>query len=223
MENEFDQLKQDSLLEEVHKDERNVKTLFILIGIILIIILISIIYFYLNLSFFKNKLTESENKQLLSQISISPSLITSSTPCPDCLTVTPSIYLPTPTVQNSSVAKEYFIALGTGSNQTSDWADVPGAQATINFGNYTNIKEIHFEASINLPTSSQIVSVRLFNKTDQHPVWYSEVISNDNSSSYLVSPAIIYDNGDKLYQVQMKTQLQSVANLTQSRVHIILK
>ncbi|EKD86751.1 MAG: hypothetical protein ACD_37C00158G0001, partial [uncultured bacterium] len=33
---------------------------------------------------------------------------------------------------------------------------------------------------------------------------------------------IIYDKGSKTYQVQMKTQLKYTANVTQSRVHIIL-
>lgn len=133
---------------------------------------------------------------------------------------------PTPTVAIKKVSeeafiKEYFIPFGMGSNQTSDWADISGLQANIDFGNYPNIKEIRFEVSVNVPTANQTVSVRLFNVTDKHPVWNSEITTTNNI--YAVSSPIIYDKGSKNYQVQMKTQLQHLVNLTQARLHIVLK
>jgi hypothetical protein len=43
------------------------------------------------------------------------------------------------------------------------------------------------------------------------------------TSAYLISNPIAYDKGSKIYQVQMKTQLQYPANLTQARIHITLQ
>ena len=121
------------------------------------------------------------------------------------------------------MVKEYYIPLGAGSNSQTTWTNVVGTETTINFSNYQNIKSIHFEASINIPTSSQTVSVRLYNLTDKHPVWNSQINSNGSSSQYLVSEPIIYDLGQKTYQVQMQNQLSSIVNLLQARLRIILK
>ena len=94
---------------------------------------------------------------------------------------------------------------------------------SLDFGSYNRIKEVHFEASVYVPTANQSVSVRLYNVTDKHPVWYSEVTMAGGPSAYLTSPAVSYDTGTKLYQVQMKTQLQSTANLVQSKIHVTLQ
>jgi hypothetical protein len=127
--------------------------------------------------------------------------------------------IPPPVPQPS--VKEYFIPFGTGTNQSSDWTDVPGAQATVDFGGFSPIHKILFEATISIPTANQTASVRLYNVTDKHPVWYSEMTMTNNV--YTVSPPLLYDPGAKTYQVQMKTQLQYTANLSLARIHILLK
>ncbi len=147
------------------------------------------------------------------------------TPVPTMTTTpSPTPAFPTPTVTPIVNVKDYFIPLGTGENQSSDWENVPGDQVTIDFGQYPHIKKILFEASVTIPSASEWVSVRLFNETDMHPVWNSTVTSNGNTSSaFLTSPPMTYDTGMKTYQVQMETQLQSPVNLVQSRIHIFLQ
>ena len=122
------------------------------------------------------------------------------------------------TVTNS--AKEYYVPLGTGTNVTDDWTDVSGASAYIDTGAYNKIKEARFEATVVTPAGSQRIWVRLFNATDKHPVWYSEVTTDTSGAQLLTSSAIALDKGNKLYQVQMKSQLKGLTNLNQSRVHI---
>ncbi|MDE2026871.1 MAG: hypothetical protein KGJ07_10395, partial [Patescibacteria group bacterium] len=124
-----------------------------------------------------------------------------------------------PEVSNNAV-KEYFIPMGGGSSQASDWTDVPGATAQVDFGSYNSIKEVHFEASVVIPTGNETASVRIFNVTDKHPVWYSEITLTNGQ--FISSNPVVYDTGSKLYQVQMKTSLQFLATLVQSRIHIIL-
>lgn len=122
---------------------------------------------------------------------------------------------------NSSIAKEYFVPLGAGINSTDDWADVPGAQVSINTSQYNKINTVTFEATLQIPNGNQKIWARLFNSTDKHPVWYSEVTTESAGPILLNSSPITLDQGNKTYQVQMKTQLKSPANLLQSRIHIV--
>jgi hypothetical protein len=119
--------------------------------------------------------------------------------------------------------KEFFISFGSGSNSSSDWKDVEGLQTYIDSANYEGLKSVAFEASVHVPTGNQTASVRLFNATDKHPVWFSEVLFNGGGSpQLLISKPITLDEGNKLYKVQMKTQLQFQAILDQARIHIII-
>jgi hypothetical protein len=120
----------------------------------------------------------------------------------------------------STTVKDYYIPLGTGANATSDWADVAGASATVDTAQYPKIKKVVFEATLAVPTGNQVAYVRLFNETDGHPVWYSEMSMNTTGPTLLTTQAITLDRGSKLYKVQMKTQLKYTANLNQSRIHI---
>lgn len=140
------------------------------------------------------------------------------TPVSNAASATPS------SVSNSSQTKEYYIPFGSGSGSSADWQDVPGLQANVNSNSYGSIKSVVFEASLHIPTGNQTANVRLYNATDNHPVWNSEVNFNGNTNSILlVSPNISLDSGNKLYKVQMKTQLQYPAILDQSRLHITTK
>ncbi len=128
-----------------------------------------------------------------------------------------------PPVQQSGV-KDYYIPFGTGQSTAIDWADVPGLQAFISSGSYPHIKQIVFEASIQVPTANQTAWVRLFDVSAQHPVWFSDMyFSGGASPQYLISQPIQLGTGNDLYQVQMKTQLGSPALLLQSRIHITLE
>ena len=125
---------------------------------------------------------------------------------------------------STSKVKEFFVPFGSGSSSAGDWQDVLALQSYIDSANYGDIKSIAFEASVHVPTGNQTASVRLFNATDKHPVWSSEVLFNGGGTpQFLVSKPITLDQGNKLYQVQMKTQLQFQAILDQARIHIITK
>lgn len=128
---------------------------------------------------------------------------------------------PTSAQTASSTTKEYYIPFGSGSGSSLDWQDIAGLQASIDSNGYNSIKNVVFEVSLHVPTGNETASVRLYNSTDNHPVWNSEVAFNGNSSSvFMSSNPISLDSGNKLYKVQIKTQLQYPAIIDQSRVHI---
>lgn len=122
----------------------------------------------------------------------------------------------------SSAVREYFVPFGSGSSSNRDWANVGGLSAYINTANYPRIKKVTFEASVSVPTGNETVTVRLYNVTDDHPVWFSDVyFDGGTDAGLLISQPITLDPGKKQYQVQMKTQLTYPANLDQARVRII--
>jgi len=115
--------------------------------------------------------------------------------------------------------KEFYVPLGTGTITSTDWTDVKGAAAYVDTRLYGKFKKVTFEASVSVPSGT--ASVRLFNATDKHPVWYSEMTLANAGPELLTSSGTTLDGGNKLYQVQMKSQLGATTNLLQSRVHII--
>lgn len=123
--------------------------------------------------------------------------------------------------KTTSGAKEFSIHLGSGSSTTDQWADIPGAEAYIDSTRYGRIKDVFFEASLYTPTGNQTAYVRLYNVTDKNVVWPSELSIEGGQPKLLVSPSMTLPSGNKLYRVQMKTQLKSLTNLVQARVRII--
>lgn len=210
----------DRLLQiRLQRDEKTIQIVLLIFGIIILLLFLNTIYLTYNLG--KNK---AQQKEVIEQSTI----ITNPTSIPQNQSPSPVTNTPTQaTIQkqqiNTPLVKEYFIPMGTGTNQSSDWENVAGTETSADFGQYTNIKEVRFEASVTVPSSSQLVWVRLFNKTDKHPVWYSEATTKGETSAYLVSQPIIYDTGQKTYQVQIKSQLKGLTNLVQSRIHITLQ
>lgn len=123
------------------------------------------------------------------------------------------------TTTNST--KESFITLGSGSSTADSWSDIPGAQSYIDSTAYGTIKTVTFEVSLHTPTGNQTAYARLYNVTDSHPVWNSDVTIEGGTPQLKISSPIKLDTGSKLYQVQMRTQLTSRTNLENARVHII--
>lgn len=152
-------------------------------------------------------------------LSVRPTFIPTSTPT-SISTPTPTTKV-TPQIQTTSSVKEFFVPFGTGSNSSDDWQDIAGLKATLDPTNYGSIKTVTFEATIRIPTGNEIAYVRLYNATDKHPVWFSDVSQEGGASQLLVSKPITLDSGNKTYQVQMKTSLKYPAFLDQSRLHII--
>lgn len=130
-------------------------------------------------------------------------------------------------VQSSSgktgEAKEYFISLGDGSSKSDTWEDLVGVETYIDRSKYKNIKEVVFEAGLNIPNGNQIGYARLFNVSDKHPVWYSEISLEGGTPKLVVSSPINLDEGKKLYRVQLKTSLKFLVILTQARIKITLE
>lgn len=206
------------LRRRIQKDEKEVKIGFTVSALLIIFLLANVAY----LNFYVLRLNESKVTEPISTVSTpTPTASSSST-----LTSSPNPavaqFLSSPTPTPSS--KDYFINLGYGTNQSTDWADVPGTLMTFDIAQYPNIKRVTLETTLSVPTENGTVSVRLYNKTDGYAVWNSDrTVQAQNNIPLLVSQNIIYPQGPKLYSVQMMTQLGVQANLLQARLHILTR
>jgi hypothetical protein len=120
-----------------------------------------------------------------------------------------------------SVVREFFVPFGTGQGNSTDWTDLAGLSATIDTTNYVRLKSVVFEATMRIPTGNEAAYARLFNVTDKHPVWFSEVSLDGGVAKLISSSPITLDPGSKTYQVQIKTGLGYPLYIDQARLHIL--
>lgn len=147
------------------------------------------------------------------------------TDCPSaCLVAISGIARPTlqSTISPLS-AREIYIPLGNGSTKSQEWVEIPGAEAVLDTANFTKIKSMIFEAFLRISTGNGKTYAKLYNVTDQHDVWFSEVWAEGSSSQRVESAEIKLNSGRKLYRVMMKTSMGYEAVLESARLKIILE
>ena len=159
-----------------------------------------------------NKVASSPPIQAV--ITIKPTALT---PTP-ISTATPKLS-PTPTII-ANTTKEFFVPLGTGSGNASDWTVVSGLGAKIDPSNYGSIKTVTFEATLRIPTGNEIIWVRLYDASTYQAVSGSEITLAGGTPTLLISQPVSLTSGDHLYQIQVKTQLQYPAYIDMARIRI---
>ena len=159
-----------------------------------------------------NKIASSSTTQAATTgtpIVLTPTAIPISTPTP----------LP-PTPTRTDTVKEFFVPLGAGSGNSSDWSVISGAGAKIDPSDYGDIKTMTFEATLRIPTGNEIVWIRLYNANTYQMISGSEMTLSSGTPTLLISQPISLVSGNNLYQIQMKTQLQYPANIDMARLRI---
>lgn len=147
-----------------------------------------------------------------SSLSVQPTIALASTP-----TLTPT---PIPTSVSVNSVKEFFVPLGAGSGNSSDWKVIDGIGAKIDPADYGSIKQITFEVSARIPNGNQQIWIRLYNANTFQAVAGSDVTLSGGTPTLLISSPINLASGNNLYQIQMKTQLASTANIDMARIRI---
>lgn len=186
---------------------------FVLAVILFTLIIANLIVIDANLAF----------KKQVSPHDFTPTILATLTPLP---TSTAPTTFPVPTPSNPVRQKselsytQIYIPLGSGSTQSSDWEDANGVESYIDTSNYPHIRSVALQVSMHIPTKNGIMSVRLFNESDGHPVWFSDVSTDSDISVLKSSGNITLSPGNKLYRVQFKTSLQYLSVLDFSRIQI---
>ncbi len=133
---------------------------------------------------------------------------------------TPTASKPAATSTPAPAVKEFFIPMGSGSTTKSDWEDVAGTDVYIDTANFPNIKQAYFEVSMHIPTKNGTMYARLYNVTDKHPVWSSDVSTIEDTSTFTTAKVTL-DPGNNQYRVQMRTTLQYPSLLDNTRIKIL--
>ncbi len=121
----------------------------------------------------------------------------------------------------SSTPQEYFIPFGATSGVSQgSYTTLPALQAYINTSLYQNIQSITLEVSATIPNGNQSISIQLYNATDGYAITNSQVTMSGGTPQLLISPNLTLPTGNKLYQVQINTQLNSSITIDQARLHI---
>lgn len=130
---------------------------------------------------------------------------------------------PKPAVTGGPMVKEIYIPLGNGSTKSLDWTGLPGAEVVLDAANFSKIKSMIFEAFLQIPTGNGKASAKLYNVSDKHDVWSSEVAVEGGGVQRIESKNIVLDAGRKVYRVMMKTTMGYEAVLESARLKIILE
>jgi len=123
----------------------------------------------------------------------------------------------------TSVIKEVTVTFGSYDTISKVYVDAPGLNAYIDTGNYPPIAKAQFEATMRIPTANGQVYAQVFDKTDGHPVWGSELISETDTAYIKQSGNLSLPSGNKLYQVQVKSTLGYQAFVESARIKLYFK
>ena len=125
------------------------------------------------------------------------------------------------TVQN--LVKEIFIPLGAGQFEGSDWQLLPGTITTVNTSLYRGIKSVFLQASLGIPNASGKVEAKLFNSTDGYEVWGSHIESQGGGLNMISSNSFELPEGEKKYQLKVRSSIGSPALVGLARLRIVLE
>ena len=181
-------------------------------AIVVILLLVAINLLYLDIIIF----SQGKNVQnIVTYREVPPTISPTPTPLPTPFT-TPVSVISLP----QASAKEYYIPLGSGTTRSSDYVSLEGAEAHIDTSLYGNIKQVTFEVFLRNPTGNGVTYAKLFNVTDKHDVWFSEVSMVGGGTSRK-DAAVTLEPGNKLYRVYLKSTLAFDVYADNARIHIV--
>lgn len=122
--------------------------------------------------------------------------------------------------QTHRSAKEYYVSLGSGVVKSNIWQDAAGVEAVIDTAHYPAIKSVTFEVFLKIPTANGTVYAKLYNVTDKHDVWFSEV-SSEGPALTKKEATITLESGAKTYRVMGLSTLKYDANIENARLRIV--
>ena len=125
-------------------------------------------------------------------------------------------------IQTSS--REIFVPMGSGSTNSSTFANLLGTDVTIDTSKYSAIDSVVFEASIWPEGGNGRAYAQITNVTDNNPLIESQISNNTSSGVVKSSGKIPIPTGAKTYRVQAKTDITNfAAHVDSARLKIALK
>lgn len=123
--------------------------------------------------------------------------------------------------QPAGVLKEYYIPLGIGTGEGSEWKDIDNSDMKVNLAQFSGIKNIYFEVAGRLQNDNVTANVRLFDVSVKQAVANSEVTINKLKCQNLTSSSISLPAQSRVYRLQVKTTLNATVYVDQARLRIV--
>lgn len=120
--------------------------------------------------------------------------------------------------------KEIFIPLGSGQTTSTTFADLAGAEVSIDTSKYGQIDYVLFEASVWVDGGNGRAWAQVKNVSDNNPFIESQISNPTSTPTLKSSGKVPISAGSKTYRVQAKTELeQYAAHIDNARLKIVLK
>lgn len=197
-----------------------------------LLIFITINLFVLDLKVFAP--SQIRLSDIATQVTVTPIPDKNSLSCPaSCVTLIENVQpklnedspvglSPPKSVQTqTSVTREYYVPLGSGSTQSTNWDDLTSTDTLIDPALYPTMKEAYFIVALSNPTQNGQIEAQLYNVTDKHVVWNSHVSMNGPSAQTITAGPIALVAGPKLYRVQLKSGLSYPSSVTSAKIRIV--
>lgn len=115
--------------------------------------------------------------------------------------------------------REYFVPMGTGSTNKTEWSDVLSLQATINGDRYGQIVAVYFEASMRAVNGK--VEARLLDRTSASVMHESNIELQGNEYAWVISKPFAVTPGGKTFMVQMRSSSGEEVSINGARLRIV--
>jgi hypothetical protein len=147
-------------------------------------------------------------------------------PTLDCNCSTPTTTVKptkTTTIPQKTKTISYIPITGNGNTLENNWVNLFGTEFYFNPDDYFNIKEAYFEANMKLLNGNGKAFLRLFDTTAGIEVWGSDVQTNSQTYTTIVSGNLTFRSGNHLYRVQAKSLTADTTFFNSGRIKLILE
>lgn len=140
---------------------------------------------------------------------------------PTPTTLTKTVYQTAPKTKTRSVV--YIPIPGSGFTTNNVWTDLSGTDFYFNKSDYPGLIEVAFEANIKLFNGNGTAYVQIFDVTHGVGVQGSDVSTNSQTSTAVISGSVSFWAGKNLYRVQAKSLTADTAMFDGGRLKLTLE
>lgn len=138
---------------------------------------------------------------------------------------TSTFFPPSPTTSKPIISKTKTVAYiplpGSGSLLSPKWADLSGTDFYFDTTDFPGLKDAYFEANMKLLNGNGFAFLRLFDVTAGIEIWGSEVKTNNQAVTAVVSGKLTLRPGKHLIRVQAKSLTADTTIYISGRLKII--
>lgn len=157
-------------------------------------------------------------------VPVCQSFCPSPTSPPPTPTIIPSVSsLPPSLIQTreKSLHVTYIPIPGNGSQLSYDWYTLTTTDFYFDTNDFPGLKAIYFEANIRLLNGNGTAFVRLFDTTHNFIIQNSQIQTNNQTSTAVVSKSLTFHSGQSLVKVQLKSLTADTAIFDSGRLKVV--